>query len=98
MPLCQTEYGGVCPLGKFKIDIPAGGGCYTRDSVECCLDCNFADNSVKEFDLVRICQCPQDLSWTEYDSLRDNFAHSNNPKTRQAFWDFVNSSRQYAVK
>ena len=72
MPLKQTEYGGICPLGKFRLD-PAAPGSYTADPVEKCINCNFSDMSIKRFDLEKICKCPSDMDWNEYDKLRKRY-------------------------
>lgn len=82
--------GSECPLGKFKIDIPAGGGCYTSDPVEACLGCNFAANLEKEgFDLEEICKCPPDMTWSEYDKLREQYASTPGKHTKAGFQKFV---------
>jgi hypothetical protein len=72
MPLKQTVYGGVCPLGKFNYD-PASPGSYTADPVEKCINCNFSDTSSKKFDLEKICQCPSDMDWDEYQKIQEDF-------------------------
>lgn len=72
MPLVQTKYGGECPLGKFEIDVPAGGGCYTSDPVEACFGCNFADPDIPNdsgFEPAKICKCPADMTRAEYKHL-----------------------------
>jgi len=89
MPLVQTRYGGECPLGKFRIDIPAGAGCYDRDPVEACLECNFADLSSKGFDLEKVCQCPADMDRVEYHRLREQYAASEGEHTKKGFQAFV---------
>jgi hypothetical protein len=89
MPLRQTMYGGECPLDKFNIDIPAGAGCYDRDPVEACLKCNFSDTSSEGFDLEKICQCPSDMSWREYDRLREQYASTEGKLTKAGFLEFV---------
>ena len=89
MSLKQTVYGGECPLGKFKIDIPAGAGCYDRDPLEACLRCNFSDFSSKEFDLEKICQCPPHITLNEYDRLREQYASTGNNLTKKGFLEFV---------
>ena len=38
MPLRQTKYGGECPLGVFEVDFAGGGGSYTADPLESCLE------------------------------------------------------------
>ena len=92
MPLVQTMYGGQCPLEKFTIDIPAGAGSYTADPVELCASCNFSDpsRSPKGFDIDAVCQCPEDMTWREYDALRKQFKG----KTKPEFQAFVLSHRQ----
>ncbi len=90
MPLRQTTHGGECPLGNFKIDIPAGAGCYDEDPVETCLNCNFSDISVSLCTLEKICQCPSDMDWGEYDKLRRQYVSSTKAKrTKKDFWEFV---------
>jgi hypothetical protein len=96
MPLRQTKYGGECPLGKFKIDIPAGAGCYTNDPVEACIDCNFADLSGEGFNLEKICQCPSDMSWGEYDRLKKDYAKTSGKLTKKGFLDYVGENRKKA--
>ncbi len=90
MPLFKTVHGDICPLGKFEIN--SGG--YTADPVKVCLGCNFADNSVEEFDLTKICQSPAAyISPTDYASLKEEFLFQykkNNQKpTRNEFWKFA---------
>jgi len=87
MPLVKTIYGGVCPLEKF--DIVPCTGCYDRDPVEACLSCNFADTTSEGFDLYKICQCPSDMEWNEYDKLREQYAFTKGKQTRKGFWEFV---------
>ena len=97
MPLRQTIYGGECPLGKFKIDVPAGAGGYTTDPVKECLSCNFADLSGEGFTLEVICQCPSDMGWDEYKLLLDTYAQASPPGgglTREGFWNFVEKCRE----
>ena len=90
MPLRQTTYGGECPLNSFSINIPAGAGCYDRSPIEACLSCNFSDTSVKKFDLEKICQCPSDMDWNEYDKLRKQYVSSAKKKlTKKSFWKFI---------
>lgn len=92
MPLRQTTYGGVCPLDKFNIDIAAGAGCYNNDPVETCINCNFADISIIDFDLEKICQSPSDMDWDEYDRLRKTYTSTTSTeekRTKKSFWDFV---------
>jgi len=91
MVLRQTRYGGECPLGKFEIDVAAGGGCYTSDPVEACLRCNFADISLdgEDFDPSKICQCPEGMTWGRYDGLRKRFFASDKEKTKLEFRKFV---------
>jgi len=89
MPLKQTLYGGICPLGKFRLD-PASPGSYTADPVEKCINCNFSDTSSKKFDLEKICQCPSDINWDEYDKLRKQYSSNGGELTKEGFWKFVN--------
>lgn len=90
MPLKKTYYGGECPLGKFEIDIAAGGGCYTKDPVEACFSCNFANLSSEEFNLEKICQCPADMTWKSYDDLRKRFVDEyTGDKTKTNFQQFI---------
>lgn len=95
MPLRQMKYGGECPLGKFKIDIPAGGGVYTNDPVEACLNCNFNKRS-KKFNPQKTCQCPIDMTWPKYDELRKEYSalckKSKFKPTKPNFWKFVNEN------
>ncbi len=90
MPLAKNSvYGGECPLGKFRVDVAAGGGCYTADPVACCHSCNFADLTAKGFDLEKICQCPADMTWEVYDVLKAEYAQMPGEKTRRGFQKFV---------
>jgi hypothetical protein len=93
MPLKQTEYGGICPLGKFRLD-PAAPGSYTADPVEKCINCNFSDMSIKRFDLEKICKCPSDMDWNEYDKLRKQYCSGGGELTKTGFWKFVNQNRR----
>jgi hypothetical protein len=93
MVLRQTMYGGECPLDKFKVDIPAGGGCYTNDPLECCLHCNFADLSGEGFDLEKICLCPADMTWDEYDLLRAAYSQIPGEKSKPGFRAYVEQNR-----
>lgn len=89
MPLKQIpDYGSECPLGKFKIDM-ASPGSYTADPIEKCISCNFADTSVKKFDLEKICQCPADMNWDEYDKLKKEYAKQPGKLTKEGFRKFV---------
>ena len=79
MPLRQTKYGGVCPLEKFSIDVPAGCGSYTNDPIEACLPCHWADHSIKGFDLSKLCKCPSDMDNKTYDQLKEDYCESKKP-------------------
>jgi len=93
MGLRQTRYGCECPLGKFEIDVAGGGGCYTNDPVEACLNCNFADTSLDggDFDPSKICQCPEGMTWRRYDDLRKRFfaTEGEEIKLKLKFQEFV---------
>ncbi len=88
--------GGECPLGKFELEPHAGA--YTADPVEACLYCNFADTSPEGFDLEKICQCPADISWNEYDQLRKSYSLTSGDRTRQGFWEFVGKNYKSDAK
>lgn len=79
---------GVCPLGKFKHE-ECNPGAYDKDPVECCLECNFADLQIKEFE--KVCQCPSDMDWDEYDRLRKTYSAGRplEELSRRGFWNFV---------
>ena len=81
----------ICPLGKFSIDLDSGGGSYTKDPVETCLDCNFSDTSQSK--LEDVCQCPTDMTWQEYDRLRKEYTQASGPHTKPGFWKFVRNNR-----
>lgn len=88
MPLRKTIDGEKeCPLGKFKLELFAGA--YDRDPVEACLTCNFGKTSIKGFDLEKICQCPVDMSWGEYDKLREQYSKTKEKLTKTGFWEYV---------
>jgi len=91
MPLKKTIYGGECPLGKFEVDFAAGGGCYTNDPVEQCLDCNFYEKvSSKDFDLDKNCQCPSDMNMGEYSILKERYISSKTSHlSKKGFLKFV---------
>ena len=92
MPLAhRSKYGGECPLQKFKVD--AHGSGYTADPVEACIQCNFADTSVEGFDLAKICQCPADMTWDEYERLKKAYEQTEGKKTKPGFQEFVNQQR-----
>lgn len=93
MPLIKTTYGGECPLGKFEAG-PWGG--YTEDPVEKCLGCNFADTTTEEFNLEKICQCPEGMTWAAYDKLREQYTSKEGKLTREGFQKFV--SEKYAKR
>ena len=97
MPLRQTTYGGECPLNNFKIDIPAGAGCYDRDPIEACLGCNFSDTSSEGFDLEKICQCPSDMNWDECDRLRKQYASNGDKLTKKGFLEFVKENYRKVI-
>ena len=93
MSLRQTIYGGECPLRKWEIDVDGGGGGYTNDPVEECLNCNFSDLDAEDFDADKICQCPPDLNWLQYDELKEQYfsrVGNEDRLSKQEFWDFVN--------
>jgi len=89
MALRETFYGKVCPLGKFDVDIPGGGGGYTADPVEACLGCNWADTDAEEFDLEKICQCPEGMTWKIYDKLKEGYIKTPGEHTKKGFREFV---------
>lgn len=91
MPLTQTMYGEQCPLGFFKIDVPAGAGCYDADPIEACLSCKFSDSNVKEFNLEEICKCPVEMTSSEYIRLQQEYMKTGNSSTlsKEGFWKFV---------
>ena len=108
MPLRQTKYGGECPLGVWQIDVPAGGGCYTSDTLEGCLgnpelgvcSCNyirFPENGEK-FDPAVQCMCPADMTKAESRRLKGKYAtlieQGKADKTREGFWEFVGKTHQ----
>jgi hypothetical protein len=88
MPLRQTQYGGVCPLERFEID-GAAPGSYTRDPVEACIPCNFADIRQKDFVLEKICQCLSNMTLSRYDQLRREYVSTAAEPTRPGFWRFA---------
>ncbi len=92
MPLVDTKYGGVCPLGRWSIDV-ASPGSYDRDPVSSCIGCNFYDLDVEEFDPSVACRCPSDLTWPEYDELRKEFSDLSGKLTRKGFQEFVKDKR-----
>ena len=75
MPLRQTKYGGECPLGVFKIDVPGGAGCYTSDPLEACFGnpeidvgvCNYfrSPEGEEKFDPAIQCMCPAEMTKSE---------------------------------
>ena len=84
------RYGSECPLGKFKLYPPCTGvGAYTADPVEKCLECNFSDITQEKFDLEKICHCPADMTYDDYDELRKKYATTKGKKTKTGFWEFV---------
>lgn len=94
----QTKY-GECPLGKFAVNIDNGSvRYYSNDPVEACFGsdefgtqgCNFADTSVEEFNLEKICHCPLDMTWDKYNRLRELYiSKGTKPFTKPGFWEFV---------
>jgi hypothetical protein len=94
MALQETIYGKVCPLGKFHVDIPGGGGSYTSDPVEACFKCNFADHDSEGFDLEKICQCPEGMTWPEYDKLRAEYFKTEGKHTKKGFREYVAANFQ----
>jgi hypothetical protein len=89
MPLKSTPYGGICPLGRFSIDVEGGCGGYDSDPVEACLKCNFSDLDLGGFDLAKVCQCPSNMDWPEYNRLRKSYVSGDGKKTKKEFWEFV---------
>tara|TARA_Y100000310_G_C20648966_1_gene798278 strand:- start:1683 stop:2012 length:330 start_codon:yes stop_codon:yes gene_type:complete len=108
MPLTQTRYGGECPLGVFKIDVPAGGGCYTSDTLEACFGnpeigvcgCNYfrfpKDN--EEFDPAIQCMCPADMTKEESRALKKGFLElvdaGKVKGTKGNFWEYVSENHK----
>ena len=93
MPLKQTKYGKECPLGKFEIT--SMGGAYTSDPVVACLECNFRDIEQEEFDLDKICMCPEDMTWPKYDKLKKDFLEQNDGlASKQDFLKYVEEARK----
>ncbi len=107
MPLRQTKYGGECPLGVFQVDVAAGGGCYTSDSLEGCLgnpelgtpSCNYIrfPRGNEKFDPAVQCMCSADMTKTESRALKhrysDLISQGKADKTKKGFWKFVNGQR-----
>ena len=89
MALRQTMYGGVCPLGRFGVDIAAGAGCYDSDPVEACISCNFADTGVKGFDLEKICRCPEDMTVAKAKEMGNSYLKTTDKPTKKGFQNFV---------
>ncbi|MBU4069707.1 MAG: hypothetical protein KJ646_01885 [Nanoarchaeota archaeon] len=92
MVLEKLKLNFVCPLEKFGFDYPGSnfGRGYDRDPVEACLNCNFSNLYGKEFNLEEICQCPEDMTWDEYDVLREAYSFLAIEPSKKGFWDFVN--------
>lgn len=87
--------GFFCPLGKFEIDVAGGGGGYNRDPVEACMGCNFSDLSKSMEDLEEVCKCPRDMTWSEYDKLREKYKGlSEEDNSRKGFWKFVEENHK----
>jgi hypothetical protein len=98
MPLKKTSLGGICPLEKFGFNYPGShfGGGYDSDPVEACLNCNFSDLEIGEFDLDAICQCPSDMTKEKYKDLRNSYAKQGKlgeRLTKKGFRDFVKQNR-----
>ena len=107
MPLRQTKYGGECPLGIFQVDIAAGGGCYTADTLEACVGnpdfgvvpCNFLrfPKSGEKFDPAVQCQCPANMTRGAYGKLKRAYSklisENKAEKTKEGFWKFVSQQR-----
>ena len=106
MPLKETNYGGECPLGIFKIDV--GGGAYTADTLESCLghpefggsSCNYIKSPGKneEFDPAVQCMCPADMTKAESRRLKNMYAslidQGKADKTKEGFWKFVEENHK----
>ena len=90
MPLRQTIHGGECPIGQFTPIISGGAGGYTKDPVEVCTFCNFADSKQKVFDLEAICLCPPDLTCSEYNKLKEEYRSKEKVLSKEGFLKFVN--------
>ncbi len=89
MPLAETPEGKECPLGRWELDRSAGRGAYTRDRVEVCPPCNFSDMRQEEFDLDKICQCPPELTSSDYPKLLKQYSATTKVHSREGFWEFV---------
>ena len=93
MPLKETEQGKVCPLEKFEID----GGAFTKDPVEACFDCNFGDRSQEEFDLDKICKCPETMTWEAYEQLKKGYSQIEDHSI-EGFWKYVQENYKEETK
>jgi hypothetical protein len=94
MPLRQTLYGKICPIGRFEIDISKGGGSYTADPVVECLNCNFLNPVHPYFDLEKICLCPADMTPEFYYTLKKEYLSSvkRTNVSRAGFQEFVKNN------
>jgi hypothetical protein len=98
MPLKRINQGlpqevSECPLGKFKVDSTGISGSYNNDPVEKCFNCNFGNLESKATPPSdEVCMCPPNLTWNEYDQLRENYYNSGGEKSRKSFWKFVNEN------
>lgn len=111
MPLKQTRYGGECPLEVFKVDIAAGGGCYTNDPLESCLGnrdlgivpCNYFrfPRDGEAFEPAVQCMCPADMTKSESRRLKNEYSalisQGKANKTKEGFWEFVNKNHKSQV-
>ncbi|MAG20435.1 hypothetical protein CL618_03310 [archaeon] len=89
MPIKETEYGKECPIRIFELEAMGQTIIYTTDPVESCLRCNFGDQSVEKFDLEKICQCPEGMTYKEYVSLGSQYQETEGPHTKIGFRKFV---------
>ncbi len=76
-----------CPLRKFEINI-------NEDIIKICVECNFGDLSQNMRVLERVCKCPRDMTWQEYDKLREEYNQRTN-KSRRDFWKFVEENYKH---
>lgn len=89
----ETDYGRVCPLGRFSVDIAGGCGSYTSDPLEACLSCNFYQEH-ESFDIATGCRCPPDMRESDYERIKIEYC-SKTPKekrTKSDFWGFVKNN------
>ena len=95
----RGSFGEECPLGKFRVDVAAGGGCHDKDPVEACIvGCNWFDaDAAREGKLEDGCRCPVDMTWSEYDKLRDVYPErckrAGIKATKEGFWAFAECRR-----